>query len=381
MANRRPHEGPLGNTGNRFTPPPHEKRQFGRESRHRMKRLQRSLTSSRSAGLCCFGRGETVSVDVGRALTAHVSNVRRCGSPWSCPVCAPVVRQQRAVEIDAALRRHLDGGGGALFVTFTLRHHRGDTLASRLDVVSKSMRYVLTGNPWQRRREALGYVGVMKAVEVTYGENGWHPHSHSLLLTERPATEIERCELSSWMFGRWRGVAERRGLGSVTRANGVDVRPVTSAGSLSEYLTVVEGGWSPGLELTRTDRKSRSPFELLKSVLETGDARTAALWREYERATFGKRAVVWSPGLRRRLCGVELEESDEALAASEGLELGLLRALVPSDVWNATVRDGTTGVLLTDIERAAALLFFIADTLGYDVPILDLPAFEGARNG
>jgi hypothetical protein len=219
----------------------------------------------------------------------------------------------------------------------------------------------------------------MKAVEITHGANGWHPHSHSLMLLERPATEIERCDLGSWMFGRWSNVARRRGLGSVTRANGVDVREVTSAGALSEYLTVVGGGWSPGLELARSDRKSRSPFDLLRTVLETGDAQNVALWREYEAATFGRRAVVWSPGLRRRLLGVELEVADDELAASEGLDLGLLRWLCPSDVWNATVRNGSTGELLSDVERAAALMLFIGDVIGHDPAPLDLPTVEGVR--
>jgi hypothetical protein len=371
--------GPLGNTGNRATPPRPAKRQKGRDERHSLKRLQRSLTASRAAGLCCFARGETVTVDVGRALTAHVSNVYRCGSPWSCPVCAPVVRQRRADEIDRGLRHHLDAGGGALFVTLTLRHHRGDTLASRLDPIARSLRLSLNGAPWKRRRDALGYVGAMKAVEITHGANGWHPHSHSLLLFERPATEIERRDLESWLFGRWLGIATKRGLGTVSEANGVDVRQVSCVGSLSEYLTVVEGGWSPGLELARSDRKSRSPFELLRFVLGAGDGATAALWREYEAATFGRRAIVWSPGLRRRLLGHELEVSDEELAASEGMDLALLRWLCPADAWNATVRNGTTGELLSEVERAAALVLFIADCLGHDVPILDLPTPEVAR--
>lgn len=339
-----------------------------------MKRLQRSLTASRSSALCFTARaGHVVQVDVGRLLTAHVTNVARCGSPWACAVCAPVVRQRRAEEIDAALHRHLDGGGGALFVTLTLRHHRGDTLASRLDVIARSLHHVLSGEPWKRRRDALGYVGTIKAVEVTWGEaNGWHPHSHSLLLTERPVTEMERADLEQWMHGRWSAVAERRGLGTVTRAHGVDVRQVKTAGTLSEYLTVIESAWSPGLELARSDLKRWTPFDLLREVLATGEARPVALWLEYERASFGKRAVVWSPGLRQLLCGVEVEATDEELASSEGIDLGLIRALVPGSVWNQTVRDATTGELLTDIERAAGCLLFIADTLGHYVRPLEL---------
>ena len=340
------------------------------------------MTSAKASLLCFFGRGQAVSVDVGRRLTAHVSNVYRCGSSWSCPLCAPVVRQRRAEEIDGALRRHLESGGGAMFLTLTLRHHKRDTLASRLDVVAQSLRLVLTGEPWKRRKVALGYVGTIKAVEITWGEsNGWHAHSHTLLLFSRPLTDIETRDLHEWIYGRWSGVAERRGLGHVTRAHGVDLQPVRTAGDLGEYLTTIDSAWSPGLELARSDLKRFSPFDLLEALMETGESRWRTLWLEYEDATFGVRSVKWSPGLRALLTGIESETPDEQLAASEGIDLTLLRALVPTDQWNQTVRDATTGELLTDIERCAAALLLIADVLGHDVPVLDVPKDEGANRG
>lgn len=347
-----------------------------------MKRLQRSLTEAKSSLQCCYGRGNVVTVDVGRMLTAHVSNVFRCGSPWSCALCAPVVRQRRAMEIDAGLRRHLDGGGGALFVTLTLRHHRGDTLASRLDVITSSLGLVLKGTPWERRKSALGYVGAIKAVEITFGlANGWHPHSHSVLLFERPLSDDERADLRAWLHARWNGIAEKRSLGTVTRRNGVDVRAITTQAGIGEYVSSLDSLWSPGLELSRSDLKRRAPFDLLREVLITGDRTNAARWIEYEQATFGKRAIVWSPGLRALLLGVEVEATDEELAASEGLDLGLIRALVPTDTWNRTMREANTGRLLSDIERCAAALLLIADVLGHDVPPLDVPAEQGALHG
>jgi Replication protein len=314
-----------------------------------------------------------VTVDVGRMLTAHVSNVYRCGSSWSCPLCAPVVRQRRAEEIDAALRRHLDAGGGALFLTVTLRHKKRDTLASRLDVVSQSMRLILQGEPWQRRKRALGYVGNIKAIDITWGEaNGWHAHAHVLLLFDAPVSEAQRSDLETWVFGRWSKIAENKALGTVTRAHGVDLRQVTTSGDLAEYLTTIDSDWSPGLELARTDIKRWSPFDLLTLLMQTGDVRYRALWLEYEEATFNKRSVKWSPGLRARLTGVEKETPDEELAASEGIDLTLFRALVPTDVWNATVRNATTGELLTEIECVAGVCIFIADLLGHDLQPLDL---------
>lgn len=320
-----------------------------------------------------FGGGNVVTIDVGRALTALVSGVHRCGSPWSCALCAPVVRQHRAIEIDTALSAHLQRGGGAEFLTLTLRHHQGDTLASRLDPMARALRDVLNGDPWQRRKRALGFIGAIKAIEVTHGANGFHPHVHAALVFERPLTEIERRDLHAWLFDRWRALAERRGLGTLTR-NGADLRAITTEG-IGDYIAVIESAWSPGMELARSDAKksSRTPFDLLRMLMTDGETLWRDLWLEYEAATFGKRAIVWSPGLRARLLGTENETSDVELAKSEGLDLAVLRGVLPVEVWNGHVRAGTDGRLLSELELAAGALIYIADRLGVDLPPLDLP--------
>ena len=152
-----PEAEPLGSYGKRNTPPNDQgKRQAKRATRVEAKALQRRLTDRKSSALCFIAREPSVTVDVGRALTALVSGVHRCGSPWSCPLCAPVIRQQRALEIDAAVSRHLETGGGVEFVTHTLRHHRGDSLSSRFDTIACALRYSLKGEPWRRRKESLG---------------------------------------------------------------------------------------------------------------------------------------------------------------------------------------------------------------------------------
>jgi hypothetical protein len=340
--------------------------------------VQRGLTEATSSRFCWYSMAADVAIDVGGQLTAHVSGIARCGSPWACPACSPVVRERRAVEIDPALSGHLDSGGGAEFVTLTLQHHSGDSLASRLDVVSRSQQLVLSGEPWKRRRARLGFLGGIKAVEITYSErNGWHPHSHSVWLFERPLTVVERYELRTWLLGRWRSIAARRGLGVVSARHGVDVAAVTSAGDLAGYLTKVEGGWGAALELARSDLKrsasGMTPLDLLRSLVETGEAKWAARWSEYERATFGKRAIVWSPGLRARLTGVEDEASDVDLAASEGIDLALLRALVPKSVWDERVRAGGIAGVLSMVEQAAGVLLAMAEYSGANVQPIGAP--------
>jgi hypothetical protein len=318
------------------------------------------VATSKSSRLCWYPLGQDVTVDVGPALIAHVTGIKRCGSPWACPVCSPVVRERRAQEIDAGLGLWLEMGRGALFVTLTTRHHRGDALDGRLAAVATALRVTLTGSPWRRRREALGYVGAIRAVEVTYGVNGWHPHCHAVLLFDRVPNAAEVRDLETWLFGRWGAICERRGFGTITAAHGVDVRPVLR-NALGEYLTKVEGGWGAGLELARSDLKtarrsgSMSAVGILRAFVETGEARLLRLWQEYELASAGKRAIVWSPGLRGLLLGNDDEATDAELAAAEGSDVDLLlRAIVGAESWSGHVRAGTTGVLLSRIEEAAA---------------------------
>jgi hypothetical protein len=331
-----------------------------------------------SSRLCWFAGVANVALDLGQQRVAHVSGVQRCGSPWSCPTCAPVVRERRAGEIDLGLSRHLDGGGGAVFLTLTVPHHRPDRLVERLDVMARALGLVLKGAAWERRRARLGYVGAIRAVEVTWGEaNGWHPHTHAVLLFDRPLTDAERDDLEAWVFAHWVAVCERHDFGAPTRAHGVDLRPVTGAGDLAGYLTKVEGGWGPGLEVARADLKRSTkgdrlvPVQFLERLIATGEKRWADLWREYEAATFGKHAIVWGRGLRDRLLPDVEEVTDVEAAAAEGADVTLLRALVSAAAWNSLVRSGHVAQLLTDFEHVGAWILTVAHLLGYEPPPLD----------
>lgn len=347
---------PLGLYGNRATGP--GQRAFRRSERMDvLKPAQRLLTGSVSSRLCFLSAGGDVSVEITRELVAHVCGVRHCGSPWACPICAPVVRERRAREIDEGVSAALGLGWSALFLTQTVRHHGGDRLAPRLAVMSKALWHVTQGRPWKRLASDLGYAGAIKAIDITHGSNGWHPHSHSVLLFRESLDAAAVEAVRSHVFGAWDRAVRRRGFGSLSDAHGVDLRPVVDAGGLSEYLTKVDGGWGVGLELARSDLKSKgvAPVGLLRRAALDGDADAARLWREYERATFGKRAVVWSPGLRGRLLPEVAEVTDEEAARAEGAGVVLVRVQFSGEEWSAYVRAGEVGELLRQLEQWAAL--------------------------
>lgn len=354
----------LGTYGDSPTPPlvAQGRRRSGRAGREGLKLAQRSLTESVSSRLCWYCAGTGAVVEIGSSLTAHLSGVRRCGSPWSCLLCAPVIRERRAIEIDQGVSMLLERGGAAVFATFTLPHHRGDALEPRLCEVTKAMQSTLKGSGWDRRRQRLGYIGAIRSVEVTDGPNGWHPHNHCLLLFERPITEKERRDLEGWLRMRWARVVAQSGFGRIN-GHGLDARTVTSSGDLSGYLCKVEKGWGVGLELARSDLKKSSglaPLDHLRNFATTGDVASGQRWLEYERATFGKRAIRWSPGLRAKLLGADEESSDEELAASEGLDLSMVRAVIPKATWDPSVRSGQASALLEELEEVAALLLFLS---------------------
>lgn len=315
------------------------------------------MSHSKSSRQCWYPSAGGVLVDVDPDLVAHVSQVHRCGSPHVCPSCAPVIRHRRAVEVDQAVAAAMEAGGTVLFLTLTVRHSRRDELKPRLDLCASALGRLFRGAPWQRQAARLGYFGAIRAVEVIRTDSGgWHPHTHSLLFFDRVLSPAEVASLRAWLLARWEGVVVRAGFGTLHQVHGVDLRPVTSEG-VGQYLSKVEGGWSAGSELARSGAKRGAagkvtPFELLAQAA-AGDRRALALWLEYEDATFGTKALRWSPGLRARLVGAP-ELSDAQLAAEPASE-SVYSELVAAAEWVAALRSGEVAWLLEEVEARAAL--------------------------
>lgn len=312
------------------------------------------------------GPGGVVRVSVGSLLVAHVSGVHRCGSPWACPMCSPVVAEARAADITEGVRLHLEAGGGVEFVTLTGAHRQGDRLAPLFSLCCRALGRLLTGRPWERFAGSAGYVGSIRVVEVTCrGPNGWHPHTHALLLFGAPLSVAQRRSLRSHLFGRWQATLSKAGFGALHPVHGVDVEQVGSVEDLGNYLTKSGSFANIGHEMARGDLKrwQGSPWSLLMDWAYCGDVEARSLWCEYESATFGRSFVMWSRGLRLRL-GLDAEKTDEELALLEGEDLALVEVVIGGDTWRQWVRAGEVGVLLRQIEEIAALFIILAGYSG-----------------
>lgn len=278
----------------------------------------------------------SVSPEIGlhweEGTAAYFSGVESCGSIWACPVCAAVIRSERATEIQTAVHRHQLEGHAIVFLTLTLRHSAKDSLATNLEAIIGGWNRLLQGKAWAKFKDRFGVMGYIRSVEVTHSrKNGWHPHIHALLFIEAPLTPAQQKVFGDEIYGRWNRYVQDRGAKSPNRKRGVDVQQVDGSGKVvAQYLGKLQDDnakkknpsqWHAGKELARGDVKSghdtsMSPFEFLDSYArrdDDDDEAAKTLWLEYVAATTRRRAITWSRGLKK-LYGVAERDDDDVVS-------------------------------------------------------------------
>lgn len=283
-----------------------------------MREVAQRLTGARGVQIC--GRraafsperqpSVTLRVEVGTGR-AFFAGCLRCNSVWECPVCAPRIQAGRAEELTQLNGRHAEKKGSMLLATLTLPHSEGDSLKPLRKHVSRAWGNVTRGAPWERWKKRLGLVGTVRALEVTHGPNGWHPHLHVALYLTAGATREMQGELREWLARQWRRyITERTPEGRSYRApsveHGVTVQPLRG----SQYLAKMGLAGELALSTTKEGRQGhRTPWQILRDVTlaaygkgersdTAGDDRQ--LWHEYSRAMKGARQLTYSKGLRAR---------------------------------------------------------------------------------
>jgi len=300
---------------------------------YRVAHCQRSVT------------GERVAIWRTRA-GAHFSGVVTCGSVWHCPICASKVSEGRRQDLQTAVTAWIRAGGEVYLATFTFRHHRGDKLQDIIKAFQAAMRKLTGSGPYRRLLKAAGCVGSVRALEVTHGENGWHPHVHMLIFARPGELEALR-EIEAL----WLRALRKQGLDGVVD-HAFDVRGGNDAARYvakygHEPHKVSE--WSAAAEVTKGQQKrarlkGRTPFGLLLDALE-GDREAARLFVEYAEVFHGRRQLYWSPGLRERL-GLGAEASDAELAEAVVEPDDELVAEVSLEDWGAVLRHNARWELL-----------------------------------
>lgn len=277
----------------------------------------------------------------------RADGIHSCRSAWLCPVCWRTRRTQERGEIEYACEMWTGGGGGIVSTAITVPHHLGEPLVdvwSRVDAWSLALR---SGQARVAMRRDFGVERIIRAVEMTYGANGWHPHEHWLLFANEPMDEATRAGLWRWIRERhkrhkphrrtptkpelWPTPYRPQDVRTVDPANhGAVANHITKGASATteeRYYKAVENGQD---ELARY----LAPF-LFGEQAALGDPQALSLWREYEEATFGRQWIRWSNGFR----------SDLALPPAGRWPAmdGEVAQYVPAGKWNDAYRDAIRG--------------------------------------
>lgn len=304
-----------------------------------------------------------------------------CGAIHVCPICSANIRHQRSLEVEHAARAHLAAGGTLVFLTLTVPHSAGMPLADVWGVQSEGWHNCATGRYRKRDQRDWGLVGFIRAVEVTHGANGWHPHTHVLLFlgpSEDPEALAREVE-AEW-FGRWHTFVTGKGWRAPSRAHGVDARAVTTS-TVGDYLVKVQDGgtaagarsWTPAQELARADLKrgrdeiSTTPFGLVERWVDLRELRDLAAWREWEVSSKGRQVLTWSRGLKD-LYDVH-SVTDQSAAERRGYEADLAYELVP-DEYDVVLDAGARWELLevAAMSGTDGVVAYLVDLLGLDGP-------------
>lgn len=255
---------------------------------------------------------------------AHYKNFIVCGSGWHCPICANKISMRRREELVKGFTAAAGLGLTPVFVSFTLRHKKGEALAVTLKALLKAYSRLKSGRAWMEFVERFGLVGDIRALECTCGElHGWHPHFHVVLFVRSADVPA----MQAWLQKHWVGA-----LGASGRSAIREFAVVAKVGNeeIAGYLNKAGNGWQLEDEMTRgvtknARAKGRTPFALLRDYAG-GDKKAGALFREYAAAFKGKVQLRYSAGLRK-LLGLGKDLTDEEIAKQAETESELCTAI------------------------------------------------------
>lgn len=287
--------------------------------------------------------------------SAFFSGLVTCGSVWSCPVCAAKVQERRREEIAQAIDWAHTSNLQPVMVTLTFPHRAWHQLEQLLEQQADALHRLRAGAPWGRVKAWAGYRGLIRALELTHGANGWHPHTHEIWIVRK---DLDAEELKAKVLARWQASCIRAGLldpndqaqVEAFQKHAVDVKGHCSA---SDYLAKQDDArhWGADREMAKASTKAgkakgQHAFGLLDQA-RGGCTRSGALFVGYSLAMRGKRQLFWSQGLKD-LVGVA-EISDEDLAEQEREEADALGHMDVDD-WHTVRQAGARAAVLDAAE-------------------------------
>ena len=300
-------------------------RQNRRRERYADQRTAAAIYTSQTApGSKSAGRGVTlcgwtqiadqetrlVRVDEAAGPRAFYRGLVSCGLRWVCPCCTIKKSEESREALNAALSVAREKGLRPVLLTLTARHKRSWGLRQFWDALSLAEKRMKTRRAWKGLNDRMPG-GFAKAVELTHGRNGWHPHFHLVLMLE--AGEGEGIELVESLRDEWLhqlNLVGLDGLSDAARKRAFDVRGADQAG---DYITK----WGAAEEMTLAEKKvgksdGRNPWQLLRDArtaeTEAERMKAGALWWQAVQVMSGVHQLRQSPKFRELVAEYEPPE-------------------------------------------------------------------------
>jgi len=253
-------------------------------------------------------QGQRAEVElVKRGESYGFQGVDVCGSVWTCPVCNSRISSERRRELSQAVE---NSGTYTALITFTLSHAKQDLLADLMEALRKAINSTKSGRWYESFLGDHGVVASASSLEITLGQNGWHPHIHWLVfMDQKPDPEAIKAQLSA----RFEKFIRKNGHYS-SSIYGVDVRATRQdvSGYISKWNVIKE---LSNVQAKRGRGESLTVWQLAQLAV-AGDQEAERLWLEYAKATYRKKALTWSRGAKE-LFGLQDLDDQEVAAMPE----------------------------------------------------------------
>jgi hypothetical protein len=195
-------------------------------------------------------------------------------------------------------------------LTLTLSHARCDSLRELMGGLAESYRRTFAGRGGRVARQLLRYY--VRAVDVTWGEHGWHPHLHCLAFHSSDDVDADL------LGARWSDAVadvlgeERRPLVPGPGCHWLaDPSRVDYLCKLGLELSDIGGskgahdGHYTHWQIARLASAAYEHRKLAEAHPLARDRKWIALWREWVSASKGRRHLTWSRGARKLIRDLE----------------------------------------------------------------------------
>lgn len=278
-----------------------------------------------------------------------------CGSVWACPVCTAVVQERRREEIAKGVAWAYENKMQTALITLTFPHYFENELEDLIKKQAKALSLFRKGNAWDLFKNRASFSGLIRSLELTYGSNGWHPHTHELWFVNSVFNVESEKE---FIVNRWLNCCIKAGLVDANNAaqiaafklHAVDIKDRCDA---SEYLAKNDeaGHWGVDRELAKAATKAGKAAGLhafgLLALARDGDKTAGQKFTEFADTMKGKRQLFWSRGLKK-LVGID-DLTDEEIAEKETDKADLL-GLLTHDDWRLVRKAGQRAQVLDAAE-------------------------------